>query len=141
MHLKLVFVVAMLCIVGLVIGANPPPNRGPARGAPRPENIMQDVRIRNENTRDPADPRESTHMNPVSRLNLIQMNKKAATPTYELVEVVNMKNEKNATINKRFRVQVKLEDFTADAWGLTKKEAKREAARSLLTKMNLAVAR
>lgn len=138
MHLKIVFVVALLCIVGLVFGVNQPPNRGSAR--PRPENIMQDVRIRNENTRDPADPRESTHMNPVSRLNLIQSQKKAPSPSYELIEVVNMKNERNTTINKRFHVQVKLDDFTADAWGLTKKEAKREAARALLTKMNLAVA-
>lgn len=138
MHLKqFVLFLVMLCIFGLVVGANVAQNRNAAR--PRPENIMQNVRVRNEDTRDSADPRESTHMNPVSRLNLIQLMKKAPTPTYELIELVNMRNEKSTTINKRFHIQVKLDEFTADAWGLTKKEAKREAAKSLLTKMNLPV--
>lgn len=137
MHLKIVFVLTMLCIVGLVICAG----GGPAnRGRPRSENILSDVRIRNENTRDSADPRESSHMNPIARLNLMQTKKRASTPTYDLIEVVNMRNEKNITINRRFHMQVKLDDSTADGWGMTKKEAKREAAKALLTKMNLSVA-
>lgn len=138
MYSKMVFGLAMLCIVGLVASVNMPQNRNPTRA--RSENIMQEPRNRNENTRDAVEPRDSSHMNSVSRLNLMQMKKKAPTPEYELIEVVNLKNEKNVTINQRFHVQVKLDEFVADAWGFSKKEAKREAAKALLTKMNLVVA-
>lgn len=143
MQLKMVLVFALLCIIGLVVGAyGAPPNRGPARGASRPENIMAPIRVvtENQNTQDPVNPRDSMHMHPVSRLNLIQSMKRAKMPTYELIGLINMRNVGNMIVNRRFHMQVTLDDYVADAWGQTKKEAKREAAKALLTKMNLAVA-
>lgn len=134
MRLNIVFVLTLLCIVGHVVGAIMQ-NRGRARN----DNIVQDVSIRSELTRDSADPRESSHMNPISRLSLIQSKKKGPAVAYELVEIVNVKNDKNITINKRFRMRAKLDDLTAEGIGLTKKEAKREAAKELLQKMNLSV--
>lgn len=135
MRSNIVFVLALLCIVGHVVGVIMQ-NRGRARN----ENVAPDVTIRSEFSRDPPDPRESSHMNPVSRLGLIQSSKKGPAVAYELMEIVNVKNDKNTIINKRFRVRAKLDDLSAEGFGVTKKEAKREAAKELLLKMNLSVA-
>lgn len=99
-----------------------------------------ETRVRLENTKDPEDPSQSTHMNPISRLELMQGMKGGVSPTYELLEVINMISERGNIINKRFHVSAKLADLTSDGWGFSKKEAKRDAAKQLLEKMNLLVA-
>lgn len=146
MNFKCLVVLCLLSVSLHIVnsaGARENRRQPAARQQARPDNIAAastDSRIKEETTSDLADPAQAKHMNPVSRLNLIAMTQNRTLPSYELIEQKIVKNSVGHIVNKQFHISAKMNDYTAEGWGLTKKEAKRAAAKDLLLKMNLQVA-
>lgn len=136
--MKLFIVLLFLNVLLLACCVNPPPSRARvlSQSTARPQGRGV---TRFEATGDLEDPENSKHMNPVSRLNLMQSKKGKPMPTYQLLEVVNETNIRGNVINQRFHYEARLERFSGNGWGPTKKAAKREAARQLLADMSLPV--
>lgn len=132
---NLLIVFIFLNLIVLVCCAVRPTSRPAQQRGP----VQPDPIIRSETVSDTSDPATARNMNPVSRLNLMQSKRKSPGPSYDLIEIVNIRNAGGSIINTRFHIEAKLNEYTKDGWGYSKKEAKREAAKALLQAMNFQV--